>query len=354
MNLENSESSKTLGFFDEVSEFVTIEDDKFDSSKYTFKVLSIDIVDYLKNIINSLEHEDEIYLCARGDSKGDKQNYFIDSNLKDFFIVGDKAKAHIKLPDNPFQHTKAKSTPMEDIKDIILKCNEILCQKSMNPENEIDGKFTDQFIKYLEEKPLEVQESWKFALLALLHNKGKTDGSKGKIDDYFKPYSCFVSLTYGENKYNTAKKFAVGRNNNGLIYIYMLKKSLKNHFRAEDLTNELCKHGIKWYEDVNSEIMVINGLYPHNIIGFFEINKEEVKRFVLNPWYYKQIMYDLENDGNYNYKNGVLINQENFTQSAKNIGYENYFIRNNLLMNEYLVTPNEKKVQPVIEMKQLN
>lgn len=353
MNLENGESLKTLGFFDEVSEFVTIKDDKYDSRKYSLKVLSIDTIDYLKNIIISLELEDEIYLCARGDSKGDEQSDFIDFDLKDFFIVGDKAKAHIKLPDNPFQHTKDKTT-LDDIKNILSKCNEILRQKSMNSENEIYGKFTDQFIKYLEEKSLEVQESWKFALLALLHNKGKTDGSKGKIDDYFKPYSCFVSLTYGENKYNTAKKFAVGRNNNGLIYIYILEKSLKNHFRAMDLTNKLCDLGIKWYEDVNSEIMVINGLYPHNIIGFFEINREEVKRFVLNPWFYKQIMHDLKNGGDYNYKDGVLINQENFIQSAKNLGYENYFIRDNLLMNEYLVTPNEKKDQPVIEMKQLN
>lgn len=347
MNLENGESSKTLGFFDEVNEFVTIEDNESDS-KYIFKNLSKDIVDYLKNIIIRLEHEDEIYLCARGDSKGHEQNDFINSNLKDFFVVGDKAKASIRRSNN-YQlqcgKDKDKNTLMEDIKYIILKCNKILCQNSKDPKNEIDGSFTDQFIKWLEEKPLEVQESWKFALLALLHNKGK--------DDYFKPSSCFVSLTYGENKYNTAKKFAVGRNNNGLIYIYILKKSLKNHFRAGDLTNKLCDLGIKWYEDSNSEIMVINGLYPHNIIGFFEINRED-KRFVLNPWFYMQIMNDLINGENYNYKNGVLIDQENFIQSAKNLGYENYFIRDNLLMNEYSVTPNEKKVQPVIEMKQLN
>ena len=73
-----------------------------------------------------------------------------------------------------------------------------------------DGIFPDQLILDIEDLPEKNQESWKFALLAFLHNKGN--------DDYFKPYSGFASLTYGQGKYDTAKKFAIERNKKGFIY----------------------------------------------------------------------------------------------------------------------------------------
>ena len=310
MSADNEAKVDNLGLFYEVDKFETIEINKLGSKEYKLIPLKSDEIEYLKSIVETLEKDEDVYLCARGDSKKGEHADFINEQLYDFFIVGDKAKYHSAQPANQYQHTLSEREIIDDIKELLLKCNEVL-------ENKSAGKFPDRFISDIENLHIKKKESWKFVLLAFLHNKGN--------DDYFKPYSGFASLTYGQGKYDTAKKFAIERNKKGVVYTYILKKDSKQYFKTEDMNQRLKKYDVEWYEDKHSEIMLLNGLFPHNVIGFFEIDKNSTKRFILNYWFHQQIKDDLCRKSNFDYKNGVEVLQENFQEAAIRRGYNSCF-----------------------------
>ena len=326
MNAENGAKIDSLGLFNEVDEFVSIEKDESGLKKYELIDLTSDEIEYLKSIIETLEDDKDVYLCARGDSKKGKQSNFINKQIFYFFIVGDKAKFHIKKPDEIFHHTLNNRKIVDDIKQLVLKCNEVL--EEISDGNKVGGKFSDQFISIIEALPEKTQENWKFVLLAFLHNKGVKYGNTS--DNYFKPYSGFVSLTYGQGKYDTAKKFAIERNEKGIIYTYILRKDLEQYCKTEDMNQLLKKYGVDWHEDKHNEIMIINGLFPHSIVGLFEVYKVTNKRFILNPWFHRQIKEDLKYNNKFDYKSGVLIHQENFQAAAIRLGYSSFFTRSNV------------------------
>lgn len=326
MSANNEAKIDNLGLFNKVDKFESIEKNELGFKDYKLIPLKSDEIKYLKSIISTLEMDEDVYLCTRGDSKrnedGKKSEHanFISKKLYNFFIVGDKAKFHINKPEKIFHHTLNNGNIIDDIKQLVLKCNEVLEKKS--DRKKIGGKFPDQLISYIEKLHLKKQESWKFVLLAFLHNKG--------MDDYFKPYSGFVSLTYDQNKYNTARHFATNRYQKGVIYTYILRKDLKQYFKTEEMNNLLKEYDVKWYEDKHNEIMILNGLFPHNIIGFFEVDKNSTKRFILNYWFYQQIKHDLKCGYKFNYRNGVFIDQQDFQSAAKELGYNSFFTRSHV------------------------
>lgn len=340
----NTQITDELDFFNETKEFVTVEENETHTG-YVFKEVNPEIVKYLKSVVADIEKDDSVYLCSRGDSK-DANPIFIDNNLIDFFIVGEKGKVHLEnskdeISREPFRHYDTDNSIIDDLRYIIEKVNKVLVAKKYKPDSVIDGKIPVTFLTELEQQSIEVQKGWKFIFLAFLHNKGK--------DNYFKPYSGFVSLTHTAKKYSNAKKWALDSSSDGLIYMYILDKNLKNHFKADDLTKRLNEYGITWYEDIHNEIMVINGLYPHYILGFFEVDTDSVKRFVLNPWFYSQFEEDLKSKQKYNYSNGVLINQDNFETSMQKLGYKTCFIRDLLTSEEYHVNPETAEINAVIK-----
>ena len=352
MNSEFDVSSDSLGLFNKITEFVSLDKDR-GSAEYNFEKLTPEITNYLKKIIINLESKAEVYLCVRGDSISNYQyEDFIEKKLYDFFIVGSKAKYHVTTPDKTFQHVKLSYNLTEALRELIKLMNEVLEQKHKIHPDDVSGQIPAEFFDRLTKNPEKTQEAWKFVFLGFLHNKGVQYGNYR--DDYFKPYSGFVSLTYGEGKYDIAKNFALKNKRKGFIFVYILRKDLPNYFKAETLTNELAKYNVKWYDDIHKEIMVINGLYPHNIVGFFEIEKEKTKRFILNPWFYKQILCDLDNYKPYPYENGVLIDQSDFDKARKRLGYNSCFIRENLSLKEFVVREEEEQFQPIIESEPLD
>ena len=316
MSANNEMKVDNLGLFNEVDKFVSIEKNKLGFKKYELIPLKSDEINYLKSIIATLEMDEDVYLCTRGDSKKDKHANFINKQLYDFFIVGDKAKYHSEKPDEKYHHTRNDEKIIDDLKELVLKCNEVLERKSA-------GKFPDRFILDIKNLHLKKQERWKLVLLAFLHNKGN--------DDYFKPYSSFASLTYGQGKYDTAKMFAIERNKKGVIYTYILEEDSKQYLKTEDMNQLLKNYDIEWYEDKHNEIMILNGLFPHNVIGFFEIDKNSTKRFILNYWFHQKIKDYLCRKSNFDYKNGVKINQENFKEAAIRLGYGSFFTRSHVI-----------------------
>lgn len=331
MNANNEAKVDNLGLFNEVDKFVSIKKDETDSTKYEFIDLTSDEIKYLKSIVETLEKDEDVYLCARGDSKKDKHAYFINQQLCDCFIVGNKAKFHIKenisKSENLYKHMRMGEGLIGNIENLVNKCNDVL-NKNTN-RDDVSGKISHKFILDRKKESEEIQESWKILLLGFLHNMDVNYANEKDYD--FKPYSGLISVTYGQDKYNIAKRFAAGGRRKSIIYTYILRRDLKNYLATEMMYESLKNYGIECSEDPNSEIMIINGLYPHNIIGFFEIEKKSTKRFILNYWFYRQIKNDLNRKSKFDYKNGVFIDQEGFLEAANSLGYSSYFTRDHVI-----------------------
>lgn len=190
--------------------------------------------------------------------------------------------------------------------------------------DDVSGKFEKNIIKKLSKSYPETIEQFKLALLSLLHNKGN--------DNFFKNYSPFLSFSRGFFKYSYSKKFATNNNENGLIYVYILNKQYNNYLYGSELKKILKKFGINWFSDIHSEVMLLNGMYPHYLLGFFEVSKKRYLRFILNPWFY-EIFLEKEN---FDFSQGVPVNQQNFGDFANKLGYASYVYHYKGSSDEYL------------------
>jgi len=105
------------------------------------------------------------------------------------------------------------------------------------------------------------------------------------------------------------------------------------------LTKELCQNlgmlEVGWYEDIHSEIVIKDGFFPHNILGVFEIDNETGNRcFIINPYLYqlfdvnkKGIKYGLRDLTEYVCNEGIPVNQTDFDNCARSLGYRSYGYR---------------------------
>lgn len=82
---------------------------------------------------------------------------------------------------------------------------------------------------------------------------------------------------------------------------------------------------IDWYKDIHSEIIIKDAIFPHYIIGVFEIVNNN-RTLVINPYLYNLFTSDFSLkeilDLLINYS--IPINQEKFNESAERLGYEVY------------------------------
>ena len=119
-----------------------------------------------------------------------------------------------------------------------------------------------------------VLERWTIFFLSFLHNSGNPKS--------FKLSSPFLSLTYGDDRREIAERFALERckHDRGIVFIYSLKSKSRYYFLAKDLANQLEEHGVHWYPDRNSEILLLDGMYPHFLIGILEVSKDPMNQIL--------------------------------------------------------------------------
>lgn len=86
------------------------------------------------------------------------------------------------------------------------------------------------------------------------------------------------------------------------------------------MNRELEDLGVLWYEDKHTEVMLLDGIMPHRIIGLFEIDMHLNETFILNPWLREMF---LENRKFY-YKRGIEIDQTRFDEYARDLRYGAY------------------------------
>ena len=228
-------------------------------SSYKLKQLEQPIIDKLKTTIEKLERLPQVYLCVRGDCflNLECHDTYIEQDLAKLFIVGEKAKYHLRDGSGRSIEYYRKQTEVarnikDEIRSLVEECNEIIRNKPAS--HGIQGQIPEECLNFILSQSQTALEGWQIFFLSFLHNNGKPRNFKG---------SCpFISLTYGCDKLTTARKFALSRSSygKGIIFVYSLNSNWPYYVRAKDLTDQLKDYGVQWYKDIHHEILLINGM----------------------------------------------------------------------------------------------
>jgi hypothetical protein len=288
-----------------------------DASNYFLSAVNDSVKNQLIKLVNRLEKSPQVYLCVRGDSKRDidAHNKIFEKDLSKIFIVGEKSRSNRRTYSNEthIHYDSHYRNLIHEIEQIISEVNEELLAKPAS--HKISGIIPQSFINDLQNLDLEKLEKWKIFFLVFLHNNGNNKS--------FNNYSPFISLTYGPNKYVTARKFALKNcsHKKGILFLYCLNAGWPYYISTNNFTKELKNFGVIWYKDKHSEIMLIGGMYPHYLIGIYEVEPLKNPRFIINPWLYDIMLRNEEFD----YFNGLPIDQTYFHSFAEELGYRNFF-----------------------------
>jgi hypothetical protein len=288
-----------------------------------------------KKIINliqklkRLEVQNKIKLITRGFSIKDINNgyshkeheYFLEYELNKFFMVGQKGAHYLEeqLRDSRElynYHMDDRVKLIDEIKKLYEEANRILKQMK------VMGKISTTFVEFADDISLSQLHYNKIFLTAFLHNVGRK--WSGKIS------SPLLSFSYGPKKKETATKFATNAlregtpQSNGLIILaYVPFEYMGYEKLTDDLNRELEELGVTWYENIHSEIMLLDGILPQHIIGLYEVKQNGEENFILNPWLGKMFSENRQ----FNYKRGVEINQDRFLEFATDLQYGAYILQ---------------------------
>lgn len=281
-----------------------------------------DVTNKFYRLLEKLESDENSILCMRGDSQKtiEKHNNFI-TNLGDIFIVGNKSKSHLNvkiIEDNRSTKTlSSKKYLIEILKKKVKEINSII--QSYPSNYGITGSINEDIFSAFEDMEIEELYKWKIFLIYLTHNSGKN------IE--FNQETPVISVSYGEKKYETASRFAVSRNKQkkGVVYIYALDANSQYYLKTEKLNQKLKEYGVNWHMDIHNEIMLTNGMFPHFLLGVYEVSGKGVENLFINPWLIEQFRSNEEFD----VKEGLKIDQTNFVDLAKKMGYKQFFVQYN-------------------------
>ncbi len=312
------------------------------SESYKLSKINKKIIERFFSLLNRLESQQQTIVCTRGDSKNDTEdhNNFFKHDLNKLFTVGAKSNYHFtKEIESIYSHTK-----MENINILQKELKELIREAKM-AINKREKEFLRVPLNYFDDVDLQKCSldsllKFKVFLLHFFH----TDGRLSK----FKEESPFLSVAYSKKKFAIARKFALrldGQNprEKGFVYLYSLYRGDSFYLKTKKLSKKLKMLGATWHDDMYHEIVLFNGMFPHYILGIFEMEKYKTTKFVMNPY-----LYDiLDKSEVFDYLHGLPINQENFIKYAENLGYKNYFYKtstNKIYANDLKNFSNPKEV----------
>lgn len=237
------------------------------------------------------------------------------SYFEKFFVVGEKGRAYREdVTVNRIKPYFDGPVEIEDVERLLCMVNHVLEKKD----------FGYIFFKELMvATKCDVQDAYMF-LLNLSHNIG------GRWDD--KKRSPFVSAAYGGDGFDIALKFASSRNDSDFSYViwgFIPESRQHDTILTKELTKDMKSLNAEWYEDIHSEIIIKDGIFPSNILGVFEIHKNTGrKKFIINPYLYQ--LFDIEKENSseyidelfqYVYTKGIPVDQQHFSEFALELGY---------------------------------
>lgn len=121
----------------------------------------------------------------------------------------------------------------------------------------------------------------------------------GAVD--FKNISPWVSATAGTDRYKTAYFFGSGyipfakrkmcKNQRFIIFDTWVSVNDEHYTyeRTQYLIQKLKELGLPWYPDKHHEIMLKYAIYPHNLIGYFYFECDNLLHYQLNPHYWDEM-----------------------------------------------------------------
>jgi hypothetical protein len=289
-----------------------------DSEPYTLFEVNKEIILRFHNLLSKLESQSQTILCTRGDSKKDtaEHNNFFNYDLNKVFIVGGKANYNFSDEvESIYKHTHIEN------KNILKNQLNTLIEKANAAMNTREEEFSIKTLEYftnleLDKFDIESLLKLKVFFLSFFHTDGRLRELSNKTP--------FLSMTYGSEKFSIARKFALGKENpkeKAFLYLYSLNAGDPYYMKTNNLSKELNKMGAKWHYDKYHEILLINGMFPHYMLGIFEVEKNKTPKFVINPYLHEI----LEKNEQFDYVNGLPINQKNFAEYAESLGYKNYY-----------------------------
>lgn len=296
------------------------------STSSDYQLEKLKFKDYKKvfKCIKSIKENSNLKLLFRGDSQtATIYTKFIEEDLNKFFVVGQKALSHIQNSMAEIGPCSSDKSLIDEVENLSHLANKVITERSERSP-QVRGKICLGNIREIGQTS-DALEKIKMLLLSLLHNKGG--------EDSYKKFSSFISLT---SRYSTAKKFACckhtdeayidyKKNKKGYVFIHYIDKNSKYYTTATKLKNSLKDNfDVSWYNDKNHEYMITGALFPHNLIGFVELNDEAEKRLILNPWFFSFIK---KNENCEVPEKGVNVDQKMFEQYAKDLGLEGCSIR---------------------------
>ncbi|QGT99484.1 hypothetical protein SYNTR_0891 [Candidatus Syntrophocurvum alkaliphilum] len=143
----------------------------------------------------------------------------------------------------------------------------------------------------------------------------------------FSAISPWVSTSMGNNRYKNAYLYGVGnlrfpesinkiQNKAFVILDYWELVSEENHTyrNADYVRNELKRMGVNWYRNIHNEVMVKYALFPHQIIGYYYFENDELQYYFINHHYLRE----WKNNENFKIGDFVYINQANVDFPSSN------------------------------------
>ncbi|MFC4772282.1 hypothetical protein [Enterococcus hermanniensis] len=270
------------------------------------------VISFFRGFSPSFDYED----TGDGNFERAKADYF-----QKLFVVGEKGPAYRENITYEGIGPYFKNNP--NIKDL----NELLLFVNTRLERNNFGSI--EMSELLSSIKNDLVCGYMF-LLNLCHNIG------GAWED--KARSPFVSGAYGEDGFKKALQFARGRQERKYSYIiwgFIRKNDDENYVIVKELAKRMGTLEVQWYEDIHSEIIIKDGIFPHNILGVFVIDNEtNSKEFIINPFLYQlfhvnksKSKYQLSGLTEYVCQNGLPIDQNDFEICASSLGYQSYGYR---------------------------
>lgn len=117
----------------------------------------------------------------------------------------------------------------------------------------------------------------------------------------FKNISPWVSATVGSERYKTAYSFGsgnipfsrrkMGRNKRFIIFDTWVSINDEHYAyeRTEYLIQKFKELGLPWYPDKHHEVMLKYAIYPHNLIGYYYFEHDDLLYYQLNPHYWDEM-----------------------------------------------------------------
>lgn len=159
-----------------------------------------------------------------------------------------------------------------------------------------------------------------YIILSWLHNIGAKTGYKFDSPYVSTTQSLKTAIDFANDRHSKMKS------EKRYVYVCFLgSKNILDYFKTSKLNKFLADIDINWYDNIHTEIMIKDAIFPQFLIGIFEIGESD-SNFILNNHFLKLLSSNInvEKLAELIIKFGIAINQSEFDDNYKKLGYSMY------------------------------